>query len=240
MTTVGPGELTAVQLHVNGSRLRVEVEPRWLLSDVLRNQLGLTGTHVGCEHGVCGCCTVSIDGQPARSCLTLAVSVDGSHIETVEGLSHEGEELHPLQIAFRAHHGLQCGFCTPGFLMAALPIYEDAHTLSDDALREALGGQLCRCTGYHGIVEAVREAGRLAQNGEALPVSPAASLFVGRSVHAPRTSVSSPGVPSSPTTSSRTRPTRYSSARSSRTRGSRISTWTTRSSRGGSRSLHIP
>jgi aerobic-type carbon monoxide dehydrogenase small subunit (CoxS/CutS family) len=144
-------------LRVNGTAHRVDVEPRRLLSDVLRHDLGLTGTHVGCEHGVCGCCTVLIDGEPARSCLMLAATAEGSEIGTVEGLAADGK-LHPLQEAFRRHHGLQCGFCTPGFLMAALPIYREAATMSDDELRQALGGQLCRCTGYVGIVAAVRAA----------------------------------------------------------------------------------
>jgi carbon-monoxide dehydrogenase small subunit len=147
-----------VTLHVNGTAHRLDVEPRWLLSDVLRHQLGLTGTHVGCEHGVCGCCTVLVDGEPARSCLMLAATADGALIRTVEGLAAPDGTLHPLQEAFRRHHGLQCGFCTPGFLMTALPIYREAGEMSDDELREALGGQLCRCTGYVGIVDAVRAA----------------------------------------------------------------------------------
>jgi len=147
-----------VTLRVNGTAHPVEVEPRRLLSDVLRHGLGLTGTHVGCEHGVCGCCTVLVDGEPARSCLMLAVTADGADIRTVESLAAPGGELHPLQEAFRRHHGLQCGFCTPGFLMTALPIYREAEHMGDDELREALGGQLCRCTGYVGIVAAVRAA----------------------------------------------------------------------------------
>jgi len=147
-----------VTLRVNGTVHPVEVEPRRLLSDVLRHGLGLTGTHVGCEHGVCGCCTVLVDGEPARSCLMLAVTADGADIRTVESLAAPGGELHPLQEAFRRHHGLQCGFCTPGFLMTALPIYREAEHMGDDELREALGGQLCRCTGYVGIVAAVRAA----------------------------------------------------------------------------------
>jgi aerobic carbon-monoxide dehydrogenase small subunit len=147
-----------VTLRVNGTAHVVEVEPRRLLSDVLRHQLGLTGTHVGCEHGVCGCCTVLVDGEPARSCLMLAATADGAEVRTVEGLAAPGGELHPLQEAFRRHHGLQCGFCTPGFLMTALPIYREAEHMGDDELREALGGQLCRCTGYVGIVAAVRAA----------------------------------------------------------------------------------
>ena len=152
------GGVMEITLRVNGTAHRIEVEPRRLLSDVLRHQLGLTGTHVGCEHGVCGCCTVLVDGEPARSCLMLAATADGAEIRTVEGLAAPDGTLHPLQEAFHRHHGLQCGFCTPGFLMTALPIYRDAPAMSDEELREALGGQLCRCTGYVGIVEAVRAA----------------------------------------------------------------------------------
>jgi aerobic carbon-monoxide dehydrogenase small subunit len=154
---VEPNERTAVSLTVNGTRYEAEVEARWLLSDVLRHVLGLTGTHVGCEHGVCGCCTVLIDGKPARSCLTFAVTVAGAEITTVEGLESKGG-LHPLQESFRRHHGLQCGFCTPGFLMLALSIYEQAGDMSDDEIRKAISGQLCRCTGYQGIVESIRGA----------------------------------------------------------------------------------
>ena len=158
MTMVPAGERATVALTVNGRLHEVEVEARWLLSDVLRRELGLTGTHVGCEHGVCGACTVLIDGVPARSCLTLAVQVEGCEIRTVEDLAEEDGTLHPLQEAFRRHHGLQCGFCTPGFLMAALPIYPHAGEMADDEVREAISGQLCRCTGYAGIVAAIRAA----------------------------------------------------------------------------------
>ncbi len=165
MSTVPPGERTTIALHVNGRLREVEVEARWLLSDVLRHELGLTGTHVGCEHGVCGACTVLIDGEPARSCLTLAIQVDGRAIRTVEDLAAEDGTLHPLQEAFRRHHGLQCGFCTPGFLMAALPLYREAAELSDDEVREAISGQLCRCTGYVGIVDAIRAAAAIEREG---------------------------------------------------------------------------
>jgi aerobic-type carbon monoxide dehydrogenase small subunit (CoxS/CutS family) len=113
---------------------------------------------VGCEHGVCGCCTVLIEGQPARSCLTLAVQVDGAEVTTVEGLAEPNGDLHPLQESFMTHHGLQCGYCTPGFLLSALPIYEQAANMSDEALRKAISGQLCRCTGYAGILDAIRGA----------------------------------------------------------------------------------
>ena len=150
-----------VVLTVNGERREVAVEPRRLLSDVLRADLGLTGTHVGCEHGVCGCCTVLVDGEPARSCLMLAATADGARIETVEGLAAPDGTLHPLQEAFRRHHGLQCGFCTPGFLMLASTVYRDAPSMSDEEIRTALGGQLCRCTGYVGIVRAVRAAAEI-------------------------------------------------------------------------------
>ena len=152
------GERVHVTLTVNGSAHELDIEARWLLSDVLRRVLGLTGTHVGCEHGVCGCCTVLIDGSPARSCLMFAVQAEGSDILTVESLQEEDGALHPLQESFKRHHGLQCGFCTPGFLMGALPFYEQALTMSDDEIRSAIGGQLCRCTGYAGIVNAIRDA----------------------------------------------------------------------------------
>jgi carbon-monoxide dehydrogenase small subunit len=154
-----------VVLRVNGVAHSLECEPRRLLSDALRHDLGLTGTHVGCEHGVCGCCTVLMDGAPVRSCLMFAVQAEGSDITTIEGLARPDGSLHPLQVAFKRHHGLQCGFCTPGFLMTALPIYRQAPGMSDAELREALGGQLCRCTGYVGIVEAVRAAAAIEDAG---------------------------------------------------------------------------
>jgi aerobic carbon-monoxide dehydrogenase small subunit len=155
---VDPGERTQLSLAVNGAPYEVQVEARWLLSDVIRHVVGLTGTHVGCEHGVCGCCTVLVDGNPVRSCLMLAVQAEGAEIETVEGLAEDSGELHPLQESFRRHHGLQCGFCTPGFLMSSLPIYKHAAEMTDEELREAIGGQLCRCTGYAGILAAIRGA----------------------------------------------------------------------------------
>jgi carbon-monoxide dehydrogenase small subunit len=155
---VAPGERVAIALTVNGVRHDLEVETRRLLSDALRHDLGLTGTHVGCEHGVCGCCTVLLDGRPARSCLVLAVQAAGADIRTVEGLAAADGTLSPLQQAFKEHHGLQCGFCTPGFLMTATTFYREASDMSDEEIREALGGQLCRCTGYVGIVRAVRAA----------------------------------------------------------------------------------
>jgi carbon-monoxide dehydrogenase small subunit len=169
MTHAAREERVAITLRVNGAAREVDVEPRWLLSDVLRHRLGLTGTHVGCEHGVCGCCTVLVNGEPARSCLVFAVQVDGADVTTVEGLSGPDGDLHPLQKAFRRHHGLQCGFCTPGFLITALPIYRQAPSMSDEQLREALGGQLCRCTGYVGIVDAVRAAAAIEAGEEETP-----------------------------------------------------------------------
>jgi len=148
-----------IRLDVNGRRTEAAVEPRTLLSDFLRHDLGLTGTHVGCEHGVCGACTVQVDGEPVRSCLMFAVQADGRDVRTVEALADDGA-LHPLQRAFNEHHALQCGFCTPGFLMSLEPFVRDRPDASDEEIREALAGNLCRCTGYEGIVEAVRQAAR--------------------------------------------------------------------------------
>jgi aerobic carbon-monoxide dehydrogenase small subunit len=155
------GGTRTIRLSVNGAYHEVDVDPRWLLSDVLRHSLGLTGTHVGCEHGVCGCCTVLVDGRPARSCLMFAIQAEGVDIQTVEGLASGDGELHPLQESFRRHHGLQCGYCTPGFLMCAVPIYKRAPAMSDDELRHAIAGQLCRCTGYAGIIAAIRGAAEI-------------------------------------------------------------------------------
>ena len=151
-----------MRLTVNGVVVERDIEPRRSLSDFLREDLGLTGTHVGCEHGVCGCCTVLVDDRPVRSCLMFAVQAAGHEVKTVEGLAGPDGELSPLQQAFKEHHGLQCGFCTPGFLMLASTFYEGAGEMSDEEIREALGGQLCRCTGYVGIVNAVRAAGESA------------------------------------------------------------------------------
>jgi aerobic-type carbon monoxide dehydrogenase small subunit (CoxS/CutS family) len=163
---VPPGEKVAISLTVNGATRRVDVESRWLLSDVLRHRLGLTGTHVGCEEGACGCCTVLVDGRPARSCLLLAIQTDGASIQTVESLAAPDGTLHPLQESFKRHHGLQCGFCTPGQLMNALTVYRRAARMADQELRSALSGQLCRCTGYQGIVDAVRDAARIQRERE--------------------------------------------------------------------------
>ena len=145
----------AIKVTVNGVVHEARVEPRLLLSDFLRHTLGLTGTHVGCEHGVCGACTVIVDGDSARSCLMLAVQADGRQIETVEGLGTR-DKLNELQTAFRAHHALQCGFCTPGMLMTATDLLRKYPLASDEEIRKGLSGNLCRCTGYENIVAAVR------------------------------------------------------------------------------------
>ena len=147
-------------MRVNGVVFPAPRDPRRLLSDHLRHDLGLTGTHVGCEHGVCGCCTVLLDGAPMRSCLMLAVQASGHAVRTVEGLADEHGELHPLQQAFHEKHALQCGFCTAGFLMSLEPLIRDAGEIHEPEIREALAGNLCRCTGYLGIVEAVELAAR--------------------------------------------------------------------------------
>jgi carbon-monoxide dehydrogenase small subunit len=153
-----PINLLPISLTVNGKSYQDQVEPRMLLSDFLRHQLTLTGTHVGCEHGVCGACTVLLDGQPVRSCLMFAIQADGCSIMTVEGLGQDLERLHPLQESFREAHGLQCGFCTPGFLMTLLPFLEQNPNPDEEQIREAISGNLCRCTGYQHIVEAVKLA----------------------------------------------------------------------------------
>jgi carbon-monoxide dehydrogenase small subunit len=148
----------SISVVVNGSRHQQSVEARLLLSDFLRHDLGLTGTHVGCEHGVCGACTVLLDGEPVRSCLMFAVQADGHQVQTVEGLS-QGEALHPLQQAFQANHALQCGFCTPGILMTLVAFLRDNPNPEEQKIREAISGNLCRCTGYANIVEAVKGIG---------------------------------------------------------------------------------
>jgi len=148
-----------IDVTVNGIQYRRDVEPRLLLSDFLRQDLGLTGTHVGCEHGVCGACTVLLDGEPVRSCLMFAVQVDGAELMTVEGLAPGGpDELHPLQTAFREAHALQCGFCTPGILMTLVAFLRDHAAPGEAEIRDALGGHLCRCTGYQNIIDAVKLA----------------------------------------------------------------------------------
>jgi len=157
-----------VRVTVNGTVHEAVVEPRLLLADFLRDTLGLTGTHVGCEHGVCGACTILLDGNSARSCLLFAVQTNGAEIVTVEGLG-EIDALHPLQQKFREHHALQCGFCTPGMLISALDLLKKYPLASDDEIREGLSGNLCRCTGYEHIVRAVRAAVTERDAGKAKP-----------------------------------------------------------------------
>jgi carbon-monoxide dehydrogenase small subunit len=147
-----------VELTVNGTTHPIDVEPRRTLADALREDLGFTGTHLGCEHGVCGACTVLVDGEPVRACLMFAVQADGCEVSTVEGLADGDGTLHPLQRAFCDHHGLQCGFCTPGMLMSALDLLRREPRPSRQRIREELSGNICRCTGYAGIVDAVQAA----------------------------------------------------------------------------------
>ena len=156
-TSAAAAPRSTVRLEANGETFDVAVEPRKTLADALREDCGLTGTHLGCEHGVCGACTVLLDGEPVRSCLLFAVQCSGREIRTVEGLA-DGDRLHPLQQAFWDHHGLQCGFCTPGFLMLAAAVLEQDPGISDADLREALSSNLCRCTGYQNIITAVKAA----------------------------------------------------------------------------------
>ncbi|MBM4423863.1 MAG: (2Fe-2S)-binding protein [Chloroflexi bacterium] len=151
-------ELHTVNVTINGKKYERQVEPRLLLSDFLRHELGLSGTHVGCEHGVCGACTILYDGVPARSCLMFAVQANGHTLTTVEGLAKSQTELHPLQQAFHEAHGLQCGFCTPGFLVTLVPFLEENPRPTEEEIREAISGNLCRCTGYQHIVDAVKLA----------------------------------------------------------------------------------
>lgn len=146
-----------ITLNINGEDFEVAVEPRRTLVDVIRDDCGRTGTHIGCEHGVCGACTVLVDGEPMRSCLMFAVQADGRRIRTVEGLA-KGDALHPMQEAFMKHHALQCGFCTPGFLMLAIGALEKNPDASDDEIVDILSSNLCRCTGYENIVKAVKAA----------------------------------------------------------------------------------
>jgi len=156
-------DVVTVRLRVNGVQYERVVEPRLLLSDFLRESLGLTGTHVGCEHGICGCCTVMVDGLTVRSCLMFAVQSDGAEVKTIEGLAEEGR-LHPLQEAFGEHHALQCGFCTPGMIFTALEVLRENPRPTDGEIREGIAGTICRCTGYHHIVEAIKAAAqRMAQ-----------------------------------------------------------------------------
>jgi carbon-monoxide dehydrogenase small subunit len=150
----------SVEIVVNGEARRADVEPRLTLADFLRERCRLTGTHLGCEHGVCGACTVLLDGEPVRSCLLFAVQATGAEVTTVEGMAAPDGALSPVQSAFREAHGLQCGFCTPGFVVTVTAFLRDHPSPTDDEIREALGGNLCRCTGYQGIIEAVRIAAR--------------------------------------------------------------------------------
>ncbi len=150
-------EPVEVTLSINGRDYPLRLEPRRTLLDAIRDECGLTGTHMGCEHGVCGACTVLLDGQPIRACLMFAVQAEGAAIRTIEGLA-AGDALNPVQRAFIAHHGVQCGFCTPGFLMLATGVLARDPDISDDELREVLSSNLCRCTGYQNIVAAVRAA----------------------------------------------------------------------------------
>jgi 2-furoyl-CoA dehydrogenase 2Fe-2S iron sulfur subunit len=158
MRRVSKGERARISLTLNGRRMAGEAEPRMLLSDFLRQALGATGTHVGCEHGVCGCCTVLLDGTAVRSCLTLAVQAEGRAVRTVESLADADGTLNALQQAFRNNHALQCGFCTPGILMSFTDFLARNPKPSEAEVVEVLGGHLCRCTGYAGIVSAVLEA----------------------------------------------------------------------------------
>ena len=144
-----------IKVTVNGKKYEREVEPRMLLVDFLRHELGLTGTHVGCEHGVCGACTVILNGDSIRSCLSFAIQVDEANIETIEGLGTI-DDLHPLQQSFQKHHALQCGFCTPGMLMTGVDLLRKNRLATDEEIREGLSGNLCRCTGYEHIVQAIR------------------------------------------------------------------------------------
>jgi 2-furoyl-CoA dehydrogenase 2Fe-2S iron sulfur subunit len=161
MRRVNRDQKVRVSLTLNGRKLSADAEPRMLLSDFLRHSLGATGTHVGCEHGVCGCCTVLIDGVAARSCLTLALQVEGRDIRTVESLAGDGGKLNKLQQAFQNHHALQCGFCTPGILMSFTDYLSRNPKPTEDELREVLSGHICRCTGYAGIMAALKEAAGL-------------------------------------------------------------------------------
>ena len=147
-----------IEVKVNGQLTRAAVEPRLTLADFLRERCQLTGTHLGCEHGVCGACTVILDGQAVRSCLVFAVQADGGEITTVEGIAGPDGTLSPVQQAFREHHGLQCGFCTPGFVTSVTAFLRDNPSPTDEEIRAALSGNLCRCTGYQGILAAVRAA----------------------------------------------------------------------------------
>jgi aerobic-type carbon monoxide dehydrogenase small subunit (CoxS/CutS family) len=152
--------MTSISIKINGTAYELDVASRLLLADLLRDRLGLTGTKIGCAMGACGACTVLLDGNPVRACLMFAVQASGRSVRTVEDLAEEDGELQPIQRALRKHHGLQCGYCTPGMLMTIVPLLESGQPLEPDAVREAIAGNLCRCTGYDTIVDAVVEASR--------------------------------------------------------------------------------
>ena len=153
-----------ITLTINGHDYPISVEPRRTLADAIREDCGQTGTHIGCEHGICGACTVIVNGEPVRSCLMFALQADGKKIRTVEGLA-QGDQLHPMQQAFMDHHGLQCGFCTPGFLMLAVSVLEREPDIGDENLIDVLSSNLCRCTGYQNIIKAVRAAAKEMRKG---------------------------------------------------------------------------
>jgi len=155
-----------IQLRINGNPYSGTVPPRLTLADYLREHCRLTGTHLGCEHGVCGACTVLFDGAAVRACLMFAVQADGAEITTIEGIASPDGDLSPVQAAFRDHHGLQCGFCTPGLIISATAFLRDHRDPTDEQIREALSGNLCRCTGYQGILQAVRAAASAEEKGE--------------------------------------------------------------------------
>ena len=157
------GETRKISVTINGQKYEEEVEVRFHLADFIRQQLGLTGTHLGCEHGVCGACTILLNGESARSCLMLAVQADEQEILTIEGIAPSEDELHPLQEAFRDNHGLQCGFCTPGMLTTLLEFLEENPDPTEEEVRIAISGNLCRCTGYQGIVAAALDAAKRLQ-----------------------------------------------------------------------------
>ncbi|MBX6342442.1 MAG: (2Fe-2S)-binding protein [Thermomicrobiaceae bacterium] len=169
MSAMSERTTRTIRVTVNGVPYERAVEPRRLLVDFLRHDLGLTGTHVGCEHGVCGACTVLVDGEPVRSCLMLAVQADGASVETVEGLAPSVDQLHPIQQAFWEHHGLQCGFCTPGFLMTLTALLREVPDPTEAQLRDALAGNLCRCTGYQNIIAAALDAAARLRSGGSAP-----------------------------------------------------------------------
>ena len=156
-------------LTINGREYSGEVEPRKLLVDFIRDNLGLTGTHVGCEHGVCGACTILWNGAPVRSCLAFAVQAKNAHLTTIEGLAPNAKELHPLQQKFWELHGLQCGFCTPGILLTAAALLKENPSPGEDEIREAISGNLCRCTGYQNIIAAIREAATMLRDAKTEP-----------------------------------------------------------------------